>query len=75
MTNFAGDGGSIVELRPPGDNRLGIEVTGPGRLDGTAVQASIDGRVWYCPATFSNFSSECTACENGANVVMTFTRR
>jgi hypothetical protein len=72
---FAGHGGSIVELIPPDDHQLGIEGTGAGRLDGTTIQASIDGRVWYCPGTFSNFSEECTACENAANVAMTFTRR
>ena len=72
---FAGDGGSIVELIPPDDQQLGIEGTGLGRLDGTTIQASINGRVWYCPAPFSNFSEECTVCENAANVAMTFTRR
>jgi hypothetical protein len=71
---FAGNGGSIVELISPADSRLGIEGSGPGRLDGTTIQASIDGKVWFCPATISNFSEECTACEN-TNVAMTFTRR
>ena len=71
---FAGNGGSIVELIPPADNQLGIQGTGLGRLDGTTIQASIDGRVWYCPASFSNSSEECRACEN-ADVAMTFTRR
>jgi hypothetical protein len=72
---FAGDGGSIIELIPPADHQLGIEGTGLGRLEGTTIQASIDGRVWYCPAAFSNFSEECTACENARNVAMAFTRR
>lgn len=72
---FAGGGGSIIELIPPADHHLGIEGTGLGRLDGTTIQAAIDGRVWFCPATFSNFSEECSACENAADVTMTFTRR
>ena len=59
---------------PPADHQFGIEGMGLGWLDGTTIQASIDGRVWYCPATFSNFSEECTVCEN-ANAAMTFTRR
>jgi hypothetical protein len=71
---FSGLGGSIVELIPPDDQRLGIEGTGLGRLDGNTIQASIDGRVSYCPATFSNYSEECTTCET-ANLAMTFTRR
>jgi hypothetical protein len=69
---FAGHGGSIIELIPPADHQFGIEGMGLGRLDRTTIQASIDGRVWYCPATFSNFSEECTVCENAA---MMFTRR
>jgi hypothetical protein len=72
---FSGLGGSIVELIPPDDHQLGIEGTGLGRLNGNTIQASIDGRVWYCPATFSNSSEECAVCENAANVAMTFTRR
>ena len=71
---LAGNGGSIIELIPPADHQFGIEGMGLGRLDGTAIPASIDGRVWYCPATFSNFSEECTVCEN-ANAAMLFTRR
>jgi hypothetical protein len=71
---FAGDGGSIVELIPPADHRLGIKGTGLGRLEGTTIQASIEGRVWYCPATFSNASEECTVCEN-ARTDMMFSRR
>ena len=71
---FSGNGGSIVEVIPPDDHQLGIEGTGLGRQNGNTIQASIDGRVWYCPATFSNSSEECSGCET-ANVAMTFTRR
>ena len=72
---FAGGAGSIIELIPPADHHLGIEGTSLGRLDGTTIQAAIDGRVWFCPAMFSNFSEECSACANSAHVSMTFTRR
>lgn len=70
---FAGYGGMIVELIPPDNNRLGISGTGLGRLDGTTIQASIDGRMWNCPAKYSSFDKECARCDN-ANVAMTFTR-
>ncbi len=71
---FAGYGGMIVELIPPDNRRLGIQGTGLGRLDGTTIEASIDGRVWYCPEKYSNFDEECAKCNN-AKVAMTFTRR
>ena len=71
---FAGNGGSVVELIPPDNNRLGIQGTGLGRLDGTSIEASVDGRVWYCPARYSSFDEECASCDH-ANLAMTFTRR
>ena len=72
---FTGLGGSIVELIPPDDGQLAIEGTGLGRLDGTSIQASIDGRVSYCPRTFSSFSEDCAVCEHAADVTLTFTRQ
>lgn len=71
---FAGYGGSIVELIPPDNHRLGITGAGLGRQDGTTVQASIAGSVWYCPTKYSSFMEECVSCDN-ANVSMTFSRR
>jgi hypothetical protein len=71
---FAGYGGMIVELIPPDSRRLGINGTGLGRLDGTTIQASIEGRVWYCPTTYTSFEGECSTC-NQASVAMSFTRR
>jgi hypothetical protein len=71
---FAGYGGMIVELIPPDDKRLGIKGTGLGRLDGARIDASIDGKVWYCPANYSSFENECASCDN-ATVALTFTRR
>ena len=71
---FAGYGGSVVELIPPDNNRLGMDGMGLGRLDGTRIEASIDGRVWYCPARYSSFAEECASCDH-ASLAMTFTRR
>ena len=71
---FAGYGGMIVELLPPDDTRLGISGTGLGRLDGTSIQASFNGRVWSCPAKYTSFDAECASCD-GTDVVMAFTRR
>ena len=71
---FAGDGGMIVEVIPPDNDRLGISGTGLGRLDGTTIQASIDGRVWHCPAKDASFQNECSNCDN-VSVAMTFVRR
>ena len=68
---FAGEGGSIVELIPPDNSRLGISGTGLGRLDGTAIRGLIDGRVWACPARYSSFDDECASCSN-ASLAMTF---
>jgi hypothetical protein len=71
---FAGEGGSIVELIPPDNSRLGISGTGLGRLDGTAIRGLIDGRVWACPARYSSFDDECASCSN-ASLGMTFVQR
>jgi hypothetical protein len=70
---FAGSGGSIVELIPPDNSRLGISGTGLGRLDATTIQASIDGQMWSCPAKYRS-PDECSGC-GGATIAMTFTRR
>lgn len=70
---FAGYGGSIVELISLDNSRLEIDGTGLGRLDGTTIQASIDARVSYCSAKYFS-TEECANCDT-ANVAMTFSRR
>ena len=71
---FAGEGGSIVELIPPDNSRLGISGAGLGRLDGTTIRGSIDGRVWICPVRYTSFDDECASCSN-ASLAMTFVQR
>jgi hypothetical protein len=71
---FAGVGGTIVEVIPP-DNWLAVGGTGVGRVDGTAIEASLDGYLWYCTSVRADplFCRASARCDS--NLRLTFVRK
>jgi hypothetical protein len=68
-------GGNIVEQIPPG-TWLDVSGSGPGRIDDSGIDATLNGAVWYCPAVMA-YPFPCSAyvfCKT-SNLELTFTRR
>jgi hypothetical protein len=70
---FAGMGGTIGELIAS-DTLLEVHGTGRGRVDAQAIQATLDGFLWYCsPLRADGSCSLGIRCDT--NVRLTFTRK